>query len=63
MEWVMRRPQNNYSGWGLGMRAEHLKGWLAEAQKDKADAAKVAEGKEVAIRGPGGEDTEGDKEK
>ena len=46
------------------MRAEHLKGWLAEAQKEEAATAKsrAAEGTAEAIRVPGVEDMEGKRE-
>ena len=42
------------------MRAEHLKGWLAEVRKEEgaAEKSKVAKGSVAAIRGPGGEETE-----
>ena len=45
MEWAVRQLRNNRSGGPLGMRAEHLKRWLAEARKE--DAAEGAE--EAAI--------------
>ena len=39
-----------------GMRAEHLKGWLSEARKEEAAAAKEkeAEGALASIGGTGG---------
>ena len=42
------------------MREENLKGWLAEAWKEKASAAKAeeTEGTTTVLRGTGGEDTE-----
>ena len=39
IEWVVRMIWNNSSGVPLGMQAEHLKGWLEEAQKAAAAAA------------------------
>ena len=39
IEWVVRMIWNNISGVPLGMQAEHLKGWLEEAQKAAAAAA------------------------
>ena len=41
------------------MRAEHLKGWISEAQEEEAKAEKVAEGAEEAVLGSGGEEAEG----
>ena len=37
-------------------------GWLAEARKKEAVAAKAADGAEAEIGGPGGEVTEGERE-
>ena len=45
-----------------GTRAEQLKGWLAEARKEEATAAKVTEGSEVDIGKPGGDEMEGNRE-
>ena len=42
IEWAVNRLQKHRSEGPSGMRAEHLKGWLAEAQKEEAAAAKVA---------------------
>ena len=50
----MRWTLNNFSGCLSGMRVEHLKGWLAEARKEKAAKVKVSEGSKAAIVGPGG---------
>ena len=44
------------------MRAEHLKRWPAEAQKEEEAAAKSVEGTDVSIGGPRGEETEGGRE-
>ena len=44
------------------MRAEYLKEWLAEARKEEAVSAKASEGAEEVIRGPGGGETEGERE-
>ena len=46
-----------------GMRAEHIKGWMAKARnKEKEEAAtaqkSVEEGMMALLRGTGGEDTE-----
>ena len=47
------------------MRAEHLKGWLAEARMEDAEAAKVAavEGTTEVNGGTGGEEAEEIREK
>ena len=47
------------------MRAEHLKGWLAEARKEEAAAEKSAatEGTTSVLRGTGGEDKKEIREK
>ena len=40
IEWEVRRLQNHRSREPLGMRAEHLKGWIVTARKkDKEEAA------------------------
>ena len=51
---------NTAPGGPSGMREENLKGWLAEAWKEKASAAKAeeTEGTTTVLRGTGGEDTE-----
>ena len=60
IEWAFRRLRNHRSRCPSGMRAEHLKGWLAEAQKEEVAVGKVivAEGEVEDIGGPGGEDME-----
>ena len=56
IEWAVRRLKKHRSGEVSGMRAEHLKGWLAEVQKEESAAAKAktTERKVAEIRGPGG---------
>ena len=56
IEWVVMQLRNHRPGGPSEMRAEHLKGWLAEARKEEAAAAKakVAEGVVVEIGGPWG---------
>ena len=49
IEWVVKRLQNNRSGGPSGMRAEHLKVWLAEARKK--ERWEVAENQENPTEG------------
>ena len=35
IEWVVKRLRNNRSGGASRMRAEHIKGWLTEAQREE----------------------------
>ena len=37
--WAVKRLHNHCSGGTLGMRAEHLKGWLAAARKKYKEEA------------------------
>ena len=62
IEWVVRRLWNNLSRGTLGMRAEHLKGWLEEARKAEAAAEKAAKEAVEATVGPGEEDTESERD-
>ena len=41
IEWAMTRLCNHRSRGALGMRVEHLKRWLATAQKAKKEKGKV----------------------
>ena len=60
IEWAVKQLRNHCPGGPSGMRAEHNKGWLAEAQKEEAAAAQTAavEGKTTVLGGSGGEETE-----
>ena len=46
-EWAVKRLRNHNSGVTSRMRAEHLKGWFSEAQKEEAAAAKTAVAEET----------------
>ena len=35
IEWAVKRLRNNRSGGASRMRAEHIKGWLTEAQREE----------------------------
>ena len=37
IKWAVKRLQNHHSGGPSGMRAEHLKGWLAAARKKEKE--------------------------
>ena len=39
IEWAVKRLQNHCSGGPSGIRAKHLKGWLAAARKKENEAA------------------------
>ena len=56
IEWSLKRFRNHHSGAPSGVRAEHIKVWLAEARKEEATAAEATavEGAVAVIRGPGG---------
>ena len=43
IEWAVMRLRNHRSGGPSGMRAEHLKRWLATAQKDEKEKAEKDE--------------------
>ena len=63
IELAVKRLRNNRSGGPLGMRAEHLKGWLAEPRKEEAAAeeakeVEAGEGAGEAIIIPGGGEPE-----
>ena len=56
IEWTAKRLRNHRSGGPLGVRAEHLKGWLAAARKKEKEEA--AGGEETEERNRGRESTE-----
>ena len=64
IEWALKRQKNHCSGGPSGMRAYHLKGWLAaKKRKEKEEAAAKKENlmEERTAEGPdstGGEETE-----
>ena len=65
IEWEVKQIRNHRS-WGTScMQAEHIKGWLAEAQKEDASKAKIAatEGTLAVFGGIGGAETEDRREK
>ena len=41
--WVVKRLHNHRSREPSGMRAEHIKGWMAEANNEEGVAAQTAE--------------------
>ena len=45
IEEVVKHLQRNRSGGASGMRAEHLKGWLAASKRREKEAAEEGEGK------------------
>ena len=61
IEWKVQKIQNNRSRGPSGMQAEHLKGWLEEARKAEAAAAKTAEEAAEATVEPGEEGAESDR--
>ena len=45
IEWAVKRLRNNQSGRASRMRAEHIKGWLAVAQRaEKGDTTDTEKG-------------------
>ena len=64
VEWAVNRIRKYQSRVPSGMREEHLKGWLVAARKEGAATAKAtaAEGAVEVIGGPGGEETEENRE-
>ena len=58
IEWAVKWLRNHRSRGPSGMRADNLKGWLAEARKEEAEAAKAAgaDGTGAVIGEPGGEE-------
>ena len=63
--WEVKRMRNHRSGGTAVIRDEHLKGWLAKAQKEEAEASEVAatEGATEVHGGTGGEEMEDRREK
>ena len=45
IEGAVKNLRRNRSGWTLGMRAKHLKGWLTASKRRKREAAEEGEGK------------------
>ena len=56
IEWAVKRLQNHRSGGPLGMRSEHLKGWLEALRKKENKEAEL--GEDMTDNNRGGESTE-----
>ena len=54
IEWAAKLLCNHRSVGPLGMRADHLKGWLAAARKKEKEEAVAGEEKTEGNRGGGG---------
>ena len=57
IKWAVKWLQNHRSEGPSGIRADHLKGWLAEARKEESARDKTAatEGAAEVLGGTGGE--------